>query len=71
MNNLAMNGQSAPRPRSSVSEEKPSPADHPKNVANSVVKTLGVLHDFTSAQTALTVREPLLLLTSTAARHSA
>jgi IclR family pca regulon transcriptional regulator len=57
MNNLAMNGQSAPRPRTSVSEEKSSPADNPKNVVNSVVKAFGVLHAFTSAQAALTVSE--------------
>jgi IclR family pca regulon transcriptional regulator len=57
MSNLAMSTRIARRAQKSEAVEKPSPADNPKNVVNSVMKAFSVLHAFTPAQHSMTVSE--------------
>jgi IclR family pca regulon transcriptional regulator len=57
MNNLTMNRSTPPTAASRRADDKPSPADNPKNVVNSVMKAFAVLHAFRAERPAMTVSE--------------
>ena len=57
MNSLTMNERTASHAATRSVDKKPSPADNPKNVVNSVLKAFSVLHAFTPAQPEMTVSE--------------
>lgn len=57
MNGFAMKGSIPPAAPRRQAEEKPSPADNPKNVVNSVMKAFAVLNAFRPEQPVMTVSE--------------